>query len=108
MSSKARKFICATEEYATKAFPSLWKEQIRTPKTIPKTQNKNKIVISVKLKNTNTRSSPAPPNFSRSPAKIILPYVGASTCALGNHKCNTYRGNLTKNPTRKQIAISQE
>ena len=34
----------------------------------------------------NNRNKPYPPNFSRTPAKIIEPATGASTWAFGNHK----------------------
>lgn len=32
------------------------------------------------------RHTPYPPSLSKIAAKIILPAIGASTCALGNHK----------------------
>jgi len=40
---------------------------------------------------------PYPPSFNRIPANKILPNVGASTWALGNHKCKKYKGSFTKN-----------
>merc|ERR1719481_666693 len=39
---------------------------------------------------------PYPPNFNKTPAKIIEPLTGASTCALGNHWWKKNIGNLTK------------
>jgi len=33
-----------------------------------------------------TRIKPYPPNFNNTPAKIIDPDTGASTCAFGSHK----------------------
>ena len=40
------------------------------------------------------RSKPYPPNFNKIPAKIIDPATGASTWALGNHRCVKYIGIL--------------
>lgn len=44
-----------------------------------------------------TRKRPYPPNFNKTPAKIIEPLKGASTCALGSHKCVKYIGILIIN-----------
>jgi len=41
------------------------------------------------------RIKPTPPSFKRTPARIILPAVGASTWAIGSHKCNPYTGSFT-------------
>lgn len=41
---------------------------------------------------------PYPPNFRRIAARTILPAIGASTCALGSHKCIVNIGSLIKNP----------
>ena len=38
---------------------------------------------------------PYPPSFSRRAARSIEPAIGASTWALGSHKCSPYRGALT-------------
>jgi hypothetical protein len=43
------------------------------------------------------RINPNPPNFNSTPARIIDPKVGASTCAIGNQKCKPYTGSLTQN-----------
>lgn len=40
---------------------------------------------------------PYPPNLSRMPAKIIDPATGASTWALGSHRCREYIGILARN-----------
>ena len=50
------------------------------------------------------RKIPYPPNFNKTPAKTIEPETGASTCALGSHKCTKYIGNFTKNA---RILINQ-
>jgi len=42
------------------------------------------------------RINPYPPNFNKTPAKIIDPETGASTWALGSHKWKKYTGNFTK------------
>lgn len=43
------------------------------------------------------RKMPYLPNFSKSPAKIIDPATGASTWALGSHRCRVYKGIFAKN-----------
>lgn len=52
-----------------------------------------KVSIGIML---DSRSIPYPPSFSNSPAKIIDPETGASTCAFGNHKWKKYIGIFTK------------
>jgi len=44
---------------------------------------------------------PYPPNFSKIAAKIIDPAIGASTWALGNHKCVENIGSFTNIPINK-------
>jgi len=51
------------------------------------------------------RISPYPPSFSRIAARIIDPAIGASTCALGNHRWVENIGSLTRNP---KININQK
>jgi hypothetical protein len=48
------------------------------------------------FKKNEKRISPTPPSFSKTPAKIIEPKVGASTCATGNQWCKPNTGNFTK------------
>ena len=43
------------------------------------------------------KNHPKPPILRRRPAKIMEPETGASTWALGSHKCTLYIGNLTIN-----------
>lgn len=38
-------------------------------------------------KKVDMRHRPYPPSFSKMPARIIDPATGASTCALGSHRC---------------------
>lgn len=53
------------------------------------------IVVVIGSVNCAIRINPYPPSFSRTAASTIDPAIGASTWALGNHKCSPYRGNLT-------------
>jgi hypothetical protein len=46
------------------------------------------------------RSIPKVPIFKSSPASIIEPEVGASTCASGNQVCNGTRGTLNEKPIK--------
>lgn len=46
------------------------------------------------------RIMPYPPSLRRIAAKIILPSSGASTCALGNHKCAKNIGNFTRKASK--------
>lgn len=43
------------------------------------------------------RIIPYPPSFNRTAASTMDPAIGASTWALGNHRCRPYRGIFTKN-----------
>lgn len=56
----------------------------------------NTLFILLKIK-TN-RINPYPPNFRRIAASTIDPAIGASTCALGNHKWVVNIGSFTRNP----------
>lgn len=40
---------------------------------------------------------PYPPNFSRRAASSMDPAMGASTWALGSHRCRPYKGAFTMN-----------
>jgi len=50
------------------------------------------------------RAKPYPPNFSKIAASTMDPAIGASTWALGSHRCVENIGNFTRNPT---IVINQ-
>lgn len=41
------------------------------------------------------RSMPYPPSFSNTAARTMDPAIGASTWALGNHRCSPYSGIFT-------------
>jgi hypothetical protein len=47
-----------------------------------------------------TRIRPYPPSFSRTAARIMEPATGASTWALGSHKCTENKGSFTKKANR--------
>jgi hypothetical protein len=47
------------------------------------------------------RMKPYVPIFSRTPARITLPAVGASTCASGSHVWNGKSGTLIANASAK-------
>ena len=44
---------------------------------------------------------PYPPSFSSSAARSMDPAIGASTWALGSHRCRPYRGAFTMNARRR-------
>ena len=46
------------------------------------------------------RANPYPPSFRRIAANTIDPAIGASTWALGSHKCVENIGSFTKNPSK--------
>lgn len=53
------------------------------------------------------RIMPYPPSFNRRAASSMDPAIGASTWALGSHKCKPYRGALTmKARSRARLDIS--
>lgn len=89
--------IWTTEEYAITTFISLWTRQkiLKIPPPINVNENIWHIrtltpVILI------SRKIPYPPNFRRTPARIIEPDTGASTCALGSQRWTMYIGNFTK------------
>lgn len=90
--------IWPTLEYAINDFKSVWRIQIKLVSAPP---HKARLVIwgaNLILKFINSqdiRRSPYLPNFNKMPAKIIDPATGASTWALGSHKCTRNRGIFT-------------
>lgn len=67
------------------------------PPHSPKEAKKIELEQGLKLKNWCDRKIPYPPNFNKTAAKTIDPATGASTCALGSHKCIENIGSFTKN-----------
>lgn len=77
-----------------------WRIQINLVNRAPNVANPKMSLFGIKLYGSIVivRIKPYPPNFSKIAAKIMDPAIGASTCALGNHRCVEYIGNFTKNP----------
>src|SRR6516165_5269100 len=59
------------------------------------------VIDTVGKKGNEKRIKPYVPIFSRTPARITEPAVGASTCASGNQVWNGNIGTLMANPTMK-------
>ena len=82
---RAIKFIWQIDEKATSPLLSLWVEaQNGANKRPPKKKKIKNTTRRLKNRKFIMRNSPHPPNFKRSPARIILPKEGASTWALGS------------------------
>lgn len=81
--------ICATDEYAIRAFISFCRIQLRLVIDAP-----NILILIIHgliefmfIKQIGImRINPYPPNLRRMAAKIIDPSKGASTWAFGNHR----------------------
>jgi len=91
--------ICATEENAIITFKSVCREQtnlvIAAP-TIPSDIRTFIQINFVMLINQTNLSTPYPPIFNKTPAKIMEPSTGASTCAFGSQTCKKNTGSLAK------------
>lgn len=100
--------ICPTEEYAISDFKSGCRRQIILVRNAPISDTDMIGVVRFLILGGNiniSRYTPYPPSFSRIAAKIILPAIGASTCAFGSHRCVRNIGSLTKNPLINRIFI---
>lgn len=92
--------IWPIDEYAISAFRSVCRKQIIDEMIAP---HRAILIIKegrVELGGVNIVdiwSRPYPPNFNKIAAKIMEPATGASTCALGSHKCVKNSGSLTIN-----------
>lgn len=100
--------MCATEDIAIRDFMSVWARQTKPAKIPP--QQAQDIRISLKFIEIlgilgKIRINPYPPSFNKTPAKIIEPATGASTCALGNQKWTRNIGNFTKNVIKPPYKI---
>ena len=74
--------------------------------TEPHTLNKKYNTKALLAECGSTRNNPKDPSFKRIPASAILPTTGASTCALGSHKCTPYIGLFTINAMVIAIAAT--
>lgn len=95
-----------TEEKAISDFMSVWREHNIADNKTP--NNENTISGAAAGMNESSvivliRKIPYPPSFSKVPAKIIDPAIGASTCAFGSHKCTPYKGILIRNARKQAI-----
>lgn len=81
---------------------SVCRRHIKQARRAPQSPNDKKNIPIFKQKHLFTTYKPYPPSFRRIPARIIEPANGASTWALGNHKCTEYIGNLTKKAPYKK------
>lgn len=94
--------MCPTDEYAIRAFMSDCRIQIIPVTIAPHSEIAISNLVTLDENNFVTvyviRSKPYPPSFSRIAAKIIDPAIGASTCALGSHRCTKNMGSFTRNP----------
>jgi len=81
--------MCLTEEYAIKDLRSVWRIQINLVIQAPIKDTliiKEEILGFKFIKFAESRKRPYPPSLRRTPAKIMEPATGASTCALGSHR----------------------
>ncbi len=97
--------ICPTEEYAIIFFKSICWIVVKEAYVIPriliiKTKGAKKADESGKRPKEYLKK-PKPPNFSKIPARITLPEVGASQCASGNHMWKGTNGILTAKDKKK-------
>lgn len=87
-----------------RAFMSVWRRQFSPAITIPhKARAINGYTMSFErsVNKGLMRTSPYPPSFRRTAARIIEPAMGASTWALGSQRCTPKRGSLIKKATRQ-------
>src|SRR5215469_17003975 len=71
-----------------------------TDKTITQKRTRPPWVSTPGKKGSEKRRKPYVPIFSRTPARITEPAVGASTCASGSHVWNGNIGTLIANPMK--------
>ena len=89
-----------TDEYAIRDFRSVCRRQIELVINIPHSESSINGYIMWFVMGDNRaviRIMPYPPSFSRIAASTMEPAIGASTWALGSHRCRPYSGILTIN-----------
>jgi len=99
--AKAR-FKWETDLYAIIRFRSLCTTAINAAKHPP---HKNQIKWILTCPQPEINQNPKTPIFNKTPAKTILPRVGLSTWALGNHKWIPKTGTFTKNIKLNKINL---
>lgn len=103
--------IWPTDEQAIRDFKSVWRRHIKLVYTAPVMAiliYSEDVLESSGVKRSTIRISPYPPSLSRMAARTIEPAIGASTCALGSHKCIENNGSLAINAAVQQIAMIKE
>lgn len=75
---------------------------VNAPPINENTKIKMENVQNLKQNTCIIRSIPYPPSLSSTPARTIEPATGASTCALGSHKCSEKIGVFTRNANSKK------
>jgi hypothetical protein len=89
-----------TDEYAIRDFRSVCHKQVELVITMPHSESSiNGYIIWFVTGDRRmvTCIIPYPPSFSRTAASTMEPAIGASTWALGSHRCSPYNGILTIN-----------
>jgi hypothetical protein len=89
-----------TDEHVIREFRSVCHKQIELVITIPHSESSmNGYIMWFVMgdKRMVIRIIPYPPSFSRTAASTMEPAIGASTWALGSHRCSPYNGILTIN-----------
>jgi hypothetical protein len=89
-----------TDEYAIRDFRSVCHKQIELVITMPHSESSINGYIMWFVTGDRrmvTRIITYPPSFSRTAASTMEPAIGASTWALGSHRCSPYNGILTIN-----------
>lgn len=92
--------MCLTDEYAINDFKSDCRRQIsdvNTPPTSAIDISGDRSLMFIAGNDEIMRANPYPPSFSNTAARTIDPATGASTWALGNHRCTRNSGNFTMN-----------
>jgi len=97
------KFKWETELYAIIRFKSLCTTVMNLAKHPP---HKNQIRWILTCPHPEINQNPRTPIFNKTPAKTILPRVGLSTWALGNHKWIPNTGIFTKNIKLNKINLT--
>lgn len=91
--------ICTTEEQAINDFKSTCRKHTKQSNKFPTKlidiQIQLNFIVRI-LVRKNKRNKAYLPSFNVMPANIIDPIVGASTCALGSHKCTKNIGIFIK------------
>lgn len=95
--------MCPTEEQAISDFRSDCRMQMSLVATAPVIEMLIRSLaeeLTMFWNSIDMRAKPYPPNLSKMAASTIDPAIGASTCALGSHRCVENIGSFTRNPIK--------